>query len=402
MLANVYERLRNIFFFGHVKRAKFVYIFLSYSIFFPIFGLSFYCIQRIVAPFIIVRVGIFPTNYLGHMIYEYETYTKPKKLSRQRIIVDIFCTQPNIANSFLQQRLNREIRIWPRFIVIPVYLVNRCFNSKLFVNRMATTFELDGASSVFISPPKFKFTEIEVERGKRLLEALGWVDNQYIITLLLRSKKYRSQHLSPNSTSTTDFRDVSKSSYLSLVSKLEDSSFTKILGLDPGVFAPLILPQYDIEFLNFFLVYKSQLCITTDSGSSLIPFLLRTPTVQTSITATALLKGVPGNFVLPLTYIDLAKDRRIPLSELIEKSYYQITQNEELRVHNIGIKPVESSELLGITQEIIDVSRGTWTPSKLNNEIHKKISFLFGQNFPNLYQCRFFNHWVEKNLWFFE
>jgi putative glycosyltransferase (TIGR04372 family) len=350
----------------------------------------------------IIRVGIFPTNYLGHMIYEYETYVEPKKKPGQRLTIDIFCTQPNISNTFLQDRLEGEIRIWPRFIVLPVYFTNRLLGSKLFIRRMATNFELDGAASVFMSPSKFKFTDSEVKHGEILIEALGWERGQSIITLLLRSQKYRSQHLSPKSTSATDFRDVSEVTYFPLIAKLADSSFTKILGLNSEIFSPLKLSKYDVEFLNYFLVHRSQLCITSDSGSSLIPFLLRTTTVQTNITATALLKGVPGNLVLPITYVDLMNDHKISLSELIENKVYQITQSEEFRIRNIGMKQAENSELLSISQEIIEVSKGTWEPSELNDEIYNRVSSRFGPEFPNLYQSRFFNNWVEKNLWFFK
>lgn len=267
---------------------------------------------------------------------------------------------------------------------------------------MGMNFELEGAANFFKLPTIFNFTDLELERGEELLHNLGYEINREIITLFLRSQRYRSQHLGLKSAVSTEFRDVLQENYQPLITHLSQFSFTRVLGLDSELFAPLKLSRYEIEFLNFYLVYRSRLCITTDSGSSLIPFLLRIPTIQTNISLTALLQGVPGDFVLPLTYVSLSTHIKISLSELIEKQDFQLTQKNEFESRNIGIIQATEAELSSLSHEISEILQGSWKPSELNESVYTRISLKHGAEFPNLKHARFLNSWVKNNLWFFE
>lgn len=402
MSTNVYERFRSNFFFGNSNRTEVAYSLFFFSFLILIIGIPLFCIQRLLSPFIIVRVGIFPTNYLGHMIYEYEKYMRVENRSKGKFKFDIFCTQPNIANQFLNSKIQQKLIFWPRALVVPVFFINRIFKSKKYIMRMGKNYELEGAADFFILPTIFDFTHEELKCGEDLLHNLGHWKDREIITLFLRSQRYRSQHLASMSTVSTEFRDVLQENYQPLIAHLSQSSFTRVLGLDTELFAPLKLSQYEIEFLNFYLVYRSRLCITTDSGSSLIPFLLRTPTIQTNISLTALLQGVPGNFVLPLTYINLSNHMKIPLSELIKKKDFQLTQKSEFDSRNIGIIQATEAELSNLSQEISEILQGSWKPSQLNQGVYNVISLKHGLDFPNLKHVRFFNSWVQNNLSFFE
>jgi len=336
------------------------------------------------------------------MIYEYEKYVRVEEKSEKKFKFDIFCTQPNIANHFLISKIRKQLIFWPRALVVPVFLINRIFKSKNFIMRMGKSFELDGAADFFIRPTIFHFTDAELKRGEELIHTLGHVEGREIITLFLRSQRYRSQYLGSKSSVSTDFRDVLQEIYQPLITQLNQFSFTRVLGLEPEIFAPLTLSRYEREFLNFFLVYRSRLCITTDSGSSLIPFLLRTPTIQTNISLTALLLGIPGNFVLPLTYINLITNTRIPVSELIEKGYFQLTQKNEFESKNIGTIQATEAELSILSNEISEIFQGFWKPSELNERVYNQMRLKHGSGFPNLKHVRFLNSWVQNNLWFFE
>lgn len=402
MPANVYERFRSHFFFGNPNRTEVAGSFFSFFFLILIIGVPFFCIQRLLSPFIVVRVGIFPTNYLGHMIYEYEKYMRVEEKSQGKFKFDIFCTQPNIANHFLNSKIRQKLIFWPRALVVPVFFINRIFKSKYFIMRMGHNFELDGAADFFMMSSIFQFTDVESKYGEELLHNLGHRKDREIITLFLRTQGYRSQYLASKSAISTDFRDVFRENYQPLITQLNQFSFTRVLGLEPEIFSPLTLSQYETELANFYLVYRSRLCITTDSGSSLIPFLLRTPTLQTNITLTALLLGIPGDFVMPLTYIDLLTHSKIPLSELIEKGYFQLTQKNEFESKNIGTIQATEAELSALSHEISEILQGSWKPSELNDSIHNLIYLKYGTDFPNLKYSRFLNSWVQNNLWFFE
>ena len=402
MSTNVYERFRSNFFFGESVKSKIILVFLAYSFLILTLGVPLFLIQRLLSPFILLRVGIFPTNYLGHMIYEYEKYLRVENRSIGKFSIDIFCTQPNIANQFLNSKIRKKLIFWPRALVVPVFYINRVFRSKYFIMRMGRNFELAGAADFFTLPAIFHFTDEELKSGEDLLHDIGHRKNMEIITLFLRSQRYRSQHLASKFAVSTDFRDVLPKNYQPLITQLNQFSFTRVLGLEPEIFSPLTLSQYETELANFYLVYRSRLCITTDSGSSLIPFLLRTPTLQTNITLTALLLGIPGDFVMPLTYIDLLTHSKIPLSELIEKGYFQLTQKNEFESKNIGTIQATEAELSALSHEISEILQGSWKPSELNDSIHNLIYLKYGTDFPNLKYSRFLNSWVQNNLWFFE
>jgi putative glycosyltransferase (TIGR04372 family) len=395
-------RILSIFFFTKPNELKYFLIISSYCVLILLIGIPGFLLQRILSPVIRFRVCIFPTNYIGHMIYEFENYYNFQTESDSRLNFDLFCTQPNISNKYLFNKIKKNLRFFPRFLIIPIYLVNRMFPGGKFTIRLSESYILSTASEIYTRPKKFFFTKQEIEIGDNLLEQIGWDPSKKLITLFLRTIDFRRNHLKESNANETLFRDVKLESYAGLITKLRNSYMVQQMGTDSSYFIYTKFSKQEIEFLNIYAVYRSSICITTDSGSSLIPFMFRVPTIQTNVSLTSILQGAPGKLVLPLVYYDLVSGRKIPLSELINRKIYMVTENSKFKILGIGIIQASFSELEDLNEEIKEVMNGEWTLNQINYDFKSAIVRKYESNFPNIRHINYANNWILKNSWYLQ
>jgi putative glycosyltransferase (TIGR04372 family) len=393
------SNLRFIFFFERASKGKWIYEIFKFLLFFSIFGIPVLLLQRILSPFILFRFTVFPTNYLGHMIYEYESYKSRFNKTGKRTI-DLFCVQPHVANRFLLSKISDFVAIVPREFILPVYLFNRAINARRFITPISQSYKLENAAELFLKKPGLDFSEAEIIRGDKLLKQIGWDGRRKVVSCFLRTDNYRKCSNSFIDVGSTNFRDVDTDTYGPALSLLAKRYFVRVVDLLPTSFPEANLTKDDIEFLNFYIVYRSDFSITTDSGSSLIPFILKVPNIQTNVSITSILYGVPGTLILPLTYFDLDSGRRVPFTELIRKSIFDMTEASQLVNAKIGVAQASAAELFALCQEI---ENGIPDLLYSNHDSAKNMKTLVAQFtglFPNLVFSKFADSWIERHEWF--
>jgi putative glycosyltransferase (TIGR04372 family) len=391
--------LKYIFFFEKKSKVAWLWVSFKFTLLLLVFGIPVLLLQRCISPLLLIRFAIFPTNYLGHMIYEYERYKSQLDKTAGHAI-DFFCVQPRVANSFFLTKISFFIKIIPREIVIPVYLVNTAINARKYIVPMSQSFVLEDAADFYLQKPGLDFSDDEKSRGDKLLKQIGWNGHSQIVSFFLRNANYRKSFDSFVEVSKTNFRDVELDTYGEAIRFLSKKYFVRVVDSFPTSFPEANFDKDDIDFLNFYIVFRSEFVITTDSGSSLIPFILRVPNVQTNVSITSILYGIPGSLVLPLTYIDLDSGRKIPFTELIQRSVFELTEASELESANIGISRASSSDLFSLCQEIENgVPNFTFSKNDSTKDMILLISE-FACMFPNLLFTKFAESWLEKNRWF--
>lgn len=380
--------------------------FLSYIaliLLIPTLGLTGFLFQRVISPILFIRVGVLPSKYLGHFIYELDLYFAEEENYKGKRKLDLVTFQSVVSNIYLADKIRSILKIRSQGLVYPIFLVNRFLtpNSR-YLKRFAKDFKLNNSASLG-SQPACKLAQMiisETPTDFNDLEINKSVNDLFVF--FLRTASYRLSRKSALDSESSVYRDVSISDYNKLMLDLKSFGTPLILGYDTNITNRTNLKRTEIEKLNFILCSLAKVSITTDSGSALIPFFLRKPIVQTNISMFGFIYGIPSNLILPKMYFDIEARAMLTFRECLRRGIHEITSDLDYKKKKIKVISSDAHTLGGLTPEIVQISNQVWEASALNIKVTEKLRSDFAELYPILRYQTFPNFWVEKNCWFFE
>lgn len=377
--------------------------FLMLVVLIPTLGLIGFLLQRTVSPILLIRVGVLPSQYLGHFLYEVDLYLADENNYVGIRKLDLITFQPIVSNKYLEDKIRVAFKIHNPMLIYPIYLVNRLLSpNSRYLKRFAKDFKLSESARLASLPPNKVAQEIISET---LNESTDFyieksIKNLYVFFLRTNNVPFSTKNELDSKSSI--YRYVSSSDYKQLISGLNLFGKSIVLGHDTPLVKELDLNIIEFEKINFGLCSKAKVSITTDSGSALIPFFLRKPIVQTNISMFGVIYGIPSKLILPKMYLDLDSGVKLTFRDCIRQGIHNITSDLEFSKKKIKVLSLDEYTLWELAEEIIEISNQTWEPSILNLKVTNKFRSEFGQLYPLLQFQTFPNFWVEKNLWFFD
>lgn len=131
--------------------------------------------------------------------------------------------------------------------------------------------------------------------------------------------------------------------------------------------------KYRSDFLDIFLAYKCNFCITTGTGWDCVPaFTFRKPVIWTNYTPVGNLLTYSKNFLFSIKiHYDLTKKKKLSLKEISESlaSYSMYTKLYESS--NIELIENNPEELKDLTIEMIDRLEGNLIYSEEDEKLQK-------------------------------
>jgi putative glycosyltransferase (TIGR04372 family) len=158
--------------------------------------------------------------------------------------------------------------------------------------------------------------------------------------------------------------------------------------------------QDQSDFNDFLLVGNSDICVTTDSGSTTMPLLFRKKIIQTNLSLYGLINGPSSPFVTLKDFRSISSYKLLSLRELFELGIHLISDQKNFDLLGVEVMENSQEDLNQLTEEIEDLYSGIWRPNKLNREVCSIIQKQFATNCHLPKDTYFANSWILNRPWF--
>lgn len=393
-------RLHSFFFWGHASKFELFLRIMTYSVLTVLWGFPLALVQIVIYAKFKTAICILPSNYFGHFIFESDRLISLGHKGSHRTF---FTYQPNISNKFFFKILKSKLDIYPRILIVPVYLAHHLLRThKRFVLKLNSARGLSDADKLADTPPWIR-DEILIKRNP-----LNKCSNTLWFLVLPRIGTFRLGAQRDSQAKKSNYRDVSYLNYEILSQSLASNAEVFLQTPDGGFrnFGRVleksrsILKPSHSEAIQFWIASLSDVVISTDSGSSLIGSLFRKPMLQTNLSLFGLFDSTPGVIVTLKKYVN-SRDDKLTLRELMDLGVHNITDQKDLDL--LGIRIIENSQedLLLLVSEIEEMAKNCWAPSSENLMVQSlQINNIYlSTMLPR--EVYFSNAWLKRNLWFF-
>ena len=402
-LAQVF-RIRSLLCPNKASWIRFILTLFLYLLLTIFIGYPLAIFQRISFPLLKLRICIFPTNYLGHFVFEADRYIS---LNLGIGFKTCFTTQPVIANSYFLNILKQRLKFFPRFIIVPTYLAQHTLpRNGEYVLKIGYVSKLQDEVLVRQSDPWFSLDNLDNYPIKNKV----YLDSKVkpIIAFFLRDADFRSELNNPLTLSSSNYRDVTAKNYIPLARSLSSKFSIVKMGRgtkyrqdqDNQFWYNYSVSHDQSDFNDFLLVGNSDICVTTDSGSITMPLLFRKKMIQTNLSLFGLVNGPSSTFVTLKDHRYIASDKLLSLKELFELGIHLISDQKNFDLLGVEVMENSQEDLNQLTEEIEDLYSGIWRPNKLNREVCSIIQKQFAVNCHLPKDTYFANSWISNRPWF--
>ena len=260
---------------------------LIYLILSPI-TIFFILLQRLISPFLILRISEIRSNRIGHFVGETSIIilSSNKKMNDKKI-VDLWFPTSYIANKFYFKKLKKKLIILPKYILHPIYLINKYLpNNHKFTFPIPLSSDRDINGVIKNNPSVITFTKSEKNFGNNQLLKLGLNPEDIFVCLNVRDSEYLKVTHPNHDFSYHDYKD-SKIDSLNLTANFLQTKNIKLVRMGSIVkdlwksSSPNVIDYANSElrsdFLDFYLTSKCKFFITNGNGFMLVPQIFKKP-----------------------------------------------------------------------------------------------------------------------------
>ena len=353
---------------------------------------------------------------MGVPMLIYERYLS----QNPQIFYVFYYSNKKIANKYLLQKLKEEL---PLVVSRGYWFWRSCdwFSGKIGVlNASGDIFvdlDADPLGRIDQTPVHCKLSSKEIDDGVKFLEKVGVPRSSKIACLLVRDRAYFNEYKKGYDDSGNDHRCSSIENYVPAIKELVDNGY---VVFRMGSLAERRLPfehprvidypfsNFRTEFLDIFLGFRCDFCVTTGSGWDAIPsHLFKKPMIFTNLVPLNILYSYSSRFILMTKRcFDENLNRELSLREIAALKFHNgfvVEQNADNRIRYIENTP---EEIRGAVLEMIGRLNGTWTDSGedeiLQNRFwsqfpYNDISLSSKKRFHRVIRARYSAHFLREN-----
>lgn len=248
-------------------------------------------IIRLLRPFVLIRIGTLYSEYFGHYSGNVELYLceRDSGISKPngRHIDVWFNLTSVVSNRQLEIMWRRRLSILPRFLLAPIYRINRFIPGGQIHQIESTYHDRDVLNLLSTQLPHAVFTPAEEEFGKRLLNEMGIPEGAQFVCLNVRDGSFH------NKLTFTNYRNADLSRYVLAAEELAELGLfiirmgklveKKFQSANPKIL-DYATSEFRSDFLDIYLGAKCFFAISTSSGWDNIPgVMFRRPVVYTNV-----------------------------------------------------------------------------------------------------------------------
>ncbi len=369
------------------------------------------------SPFVKIRFGLLSSHRVGEIALNMEIYLMNQLLEKKNKSkkIDLFILVDIIANQTYVDLIKKKVIIITNSIGHPIYKILKFFTKKnnFFNQFIIDLHDKDYNLSFSKTKSQLDVDDSFIKKGNEFLKKLNIRDDAKIICLIVRDNNYLNSKFSNKDWSRHNHRDCTIANFEMAVNfAIKEGYYVFHMGENMKNYLSIknknfiqYAKKYRTDFLDLYLAYKCEFCITTGTGWDILPgFTFRKPIVWTN----ALPAGDPISFShkfifsIKLHY-DNKKKKFLSLKEIFDLDLSFKFGKKDYDNKNISLIENKPDEIKNMTEEMINYLNNNITYSseeetdqnKLWETYEKYFGKRYGKNINSF--SRMSKYFLSKN-----
>tara|TARA_B100000787_G_C16159399_1_gene280642 strand:+ start:108 stop:1310 length:1203 start_codon:yes stop_codon:yes gene_type:complete len=375
----------------------------------------------ILSPIIKIRFGLLPSERIGEVALRTEIYLMNKKFKSTKVkFIDFFVCTHIIANKTLIDLIKKKLLILPTLIGYPTYHLLKILSYKIsFFKKFIITIHAKDYKHLFSKTENSLDLDISfIKKGEEFLNKLRINKNSKIICLIVRDDNYLKSKFPEKDWEYQNHRDCSISNYkLAVMYAIEQGYYVFHMGDKPKNYLNLknkkfiqYARDYRTDFLDVYLAYKCEFCITMGTGWDILPaYNFRKPIVWTNLVPVGDAVSFSHKFIFaPKLYFCNQKKRYLSLKEIKDLDISFKNKSKDFRELNLSLVENSPIEIKDMTKEMINILNNEAEYTQQDKDRQEKLLKLYDEYFSykwgnNMNQfSRISKNFIQKNQFLVE
>lgn len=368
-------------------------------------AMSIVLLMRLIRPLVVVRIGALKSDRIGHFVLETELMILEQLAGIKPAppnAFDIYYAPPTICNSQIETMWSRVIRMWPRWLMIPVFRINqRIPGAQFHVIPSATATCLDVHNLLDRTAPMLQFEPKEVQRGRKLMNELGIKDREYVC-VIARDRAYYRTVLSSQNLEYHEYRNWDINAYVEPLESLADEG-PYVVRMGAVVEEPLRSSHPKVidyansglrsAFGDVWLGANCKFCVSDGLGYFAVPAAFRRPNAYINFSPMHLFYSSRGcDLGITKLFEGLTSGELIPFSQLVDMDVAYLTRIERISDAGLRLRDNSVQEVRELLLEMNARIDGRWIDQtdedQLQKAFWKQFERLLGED-SHLYHGEF-------------
>jgi len=371
---------------------------------FYLFSIPLLIIIYLLRPWVLIRWHGLASSRIGHFAPQAEFYCcrRDAKINQpsQKCIDVFFWENKYICNKQLAKMIKRSLTVFPAFLMVPFFNINRFFN--LFIKK-CSQHEIDVPEGedrdihnvAHKFNPHIRFNEEEKFKGKKILSEFGLPEDAKFVCLIVRDSAYldRYKNQTLRDFSYHDYRDCDIDNFLLAAEELANRGYY-VFRMGVKVNKPLksnnpkiidyANSQKKSSFMDIYLGANCTFCISTACGFDAIPVIFQKPVAFIYMPFGSMQVQGKNDLILTKHHINKENKKDLTISEIFESKVVLIFDSEEYQNNNIELKENTPEEIKDLVTEMDERISGTWKETEEDLLLKKKFWNIFQNNMAKL------------------
>lgn len=355
----------------------------------PIFTLAIPLVLmiRLIRPWLLVRVSGLMSFRIGHFTANTELYlcelAAGINVPNQRY-VDIFFMIKPICNQQLATMWRRILRVWPSWILIPIFRINQLIPGGKLHQISTTNRDIHNLYDRF--PANLTFTAEEESRGISNLQAMGLPKGAQFVCLNVRDSAYLDSHIAYD-WSYHNFRDSNIQNFVLAAEALARRGYF-VIRMGAKVHEAINSSHPRVidyatngmrsDFMDIYLGAKCLFAISTGSGWDGIPEIQRRPIVYVNYSPVGYLCSFRDSTLsIVKHHYSLDLDRELSLSEIFTVGVGFSLSSSEYKLKGVNLVENTPEEIHDAVIEMAERLNVSWVAHTDDQELQRRFWEIF-------------------------
>ena len=372
-----------------------IFLCLPFYIIAPVILIMVY----LISPWFLVRFQPLQSGRIGHFALNTELYCCERDMSinlPNKPYLDLFYCH-DICNKQLAKMWKRELKVFPRWLLHPIFKTNSFFSKffsilvrREFLESMSNCVDFPALKQGAIrdvkdllkkSKPHINFSSEEEIIGKEQLKKFGLSQDSKFICLHVRDEAYLNNYLGKD-WSYHDYRNVEIDDFILASEEITKRGYFvfrmgKKVKKSIKTSNPMIIDYANSgmrsDFMDIYLGANCTFLLSTSSGFNSISTIFRRPIATITVPLSILETFVDNSLSITKHHYSKKKKRNLTLSEISFSDIAGLRRTEEYEKRGIELIDNTPEEIRDLALEMIDRLEGNWKFDETDNKLQEKF-----------------------------
>jgi putative glycosyltransferase (TIGR04372 family) len=337
---------------------------------------------RLARPLLRVRLGAMRSDRIGHFALETELALCERETGIRPApprSLDLWYAPEPIANRALYRMWRRVMRIWPNWLMVPLWRLNeRIPGGAAHVVPQTSSTCLDVHNLLDRCPPHLAFTEAEHARGRAGLAELGIGPSDRWVCVIVRDAAYTTAAFPGKDMSYHDYRNCDVEDYVEGAEAVAQRGYF-VVRMGAVVARPMRSAHPRVidyatsgrrsEFMDLYLGAHCAFCVSDGLGYYAIPAAFRRPNAYVNYSPFFMFySSRAADLGIAKTMVDATTGRRLTLGEMGARGVAQLSATRDFAERGVRVVSNTPGEIRELMCEMVDRLEGTWRDAPGDDE----------------------------------